>query len=93
MKTRYGVLLCALVLAAFAGAQEPYPGQSEHREPPEGWVCSNHPNAPKDHKCGCNPECTKNDDGTMTIQEDVKCTVYCWKEKHCACAHQCQSTH
>lgn len=93
MRFRYAVLAFALIASAFAEPQkEAYPGQREHKEPPKGWTCSNHPRAPKDHKCGCNPECTKNEDGTMTIAEDPACTVYCWKEKHCACAHQCQST-
>lgn len=84
--------LYSFVVFAVASQSEQYPGQSHHGEPPAGWVCSNHPNAPKDHKCGCNPTCSKDESGKVTIAEDPKCTVYCWKDKHCACEHQCAGT-
>ena len=34
------VIVLAAVLFAQAPAPEPYPGQREHRRPPEGWVCA-----------------------------------------------------
>jgi hypothetical protein len=98
MRTRYLVLAFALVAALAAGQQEPYPGQSSHAEPPKDFFCSNHPNAPKAHKCDCQKTCAKPTDeegntvdGPLVVTEDPKCTVWCHKD-HCACALKCSET-
>lgn len=100
MRLRYFVLAFALVASVAAGVQEreAYPGQSGHAKPPEGWQCSNHPNAPKDHKCECKKTCAKPTDedgnaveGPMVVTEDTKCKVWCHKD-HCACPVKCGDT-
>lgn len=88
-------------------AQGPWqPHDPQHREPPEGWFCTNPgPGVPKDHECDCKHKCVKNEDYTdpetgevtpatpgMHVEENVKCAVYC-HPKRCACAViGCQST-
>lgn len=75
-------LLFALALTLQAA--EPYPGQSEHREPPEGWQCKpqNYTlTVPVDHACNCERTC---DPETHQVVEDKQCTVYCHMD-HCAC--------
>jgi hypothetical protein len=82
-----------LATIAFMAQQEPYPGQSEHREPPENWFCARPgPNVPKDHECDCHRECTKDENGVNVEQEDRKCSVWCW-QKHCTCPSKCSTTH
>lgn len=89
-----GLILVIVAIAAIVNGgqqREAYPGQSEHREPPKGWFCSSHPNAPLDHQCACEKTCTKNDDGTVTIKEDSmpgRCKVYC-HPSHCTCPIKC----
>src|SRR3954468_11382876 len=100
---------------AFAGAlaraqhnqpAEPYPGQGEHREPPQGWVCSRD-SIDKAHLCACtgmqqndkcpHPPASDEADGDAngsTSQplppEDAHCKSYCWRD-HCHCAVQCET--
>ena len=93
-----GLLLFILLIAAVAAGgqqREAYPGQGEHREPPKGWMCSNHPRAPRDHKCDCQRTCAKPTDedgnvidGPMVVTEDTKCKVWCHAD-HCACPVKC----
>ena len=75
-------LILAILLAAQT-TQEPYPGQSEHQKPPEGWVCmpQNYElSVPEAHACSC--ERSYNDQGA--IVEDKECTVWCHMD-HCTC--------
>jgi hypothetical protein len=93
--TRGLMLIVVFVAAVASGGQEreAYPGQREHKQPPKNFFCSNHPNTPKTHKCGCQIACVKNEEtGQVEEHEDPKCTVYCWAKTHCACEHQCAST-
>src|SRR5262245_59761430 len=101
MKMRLFALALAVTVTAFAQVRpEQFPGQSEHREPPKDWMCSNLPNAPKDHKCDCKRSCAKPIDpesgeemaGPMTVQEDRACAVWCWPD-HCTCPVKCGDTH
>ncbi len=70
-------------------AQEPYPGQSGHKEPPPGWFCRR-PGAgvPKNHECFCDRKfkATPEDPSCCYAKrEEIKtCTVWCW-EDYCLC--------
>lgn len=96
-------LLLALVSLSFAEtvdfpqppdppAPEWTPDPTGHKEPPPGWTCSNHPNAPAGHKCGCSMKCTKDDEGNVVAHFEG-CSSYCFEKEHCTCSHQCESTH
>lgn len=93
---RYVALAFALVVSLASGGQEreQYPGQSGHAKPPEGWACTNHPSADRNHKCDCVRKCVPemdeegNPTGKQTVQEDAKCGAYCHPE-HCACPVKC----
>jgi hypothetical protein len=77
-------VLALMALLVLQNPQEPYPGQSQHQEPPAGWVCMNQNfelSVPKEHVCRC--ERMKKEDGS--IVEDPSCTVFCHAD-HCACA-------
>jgi hypothetical protein len=80
-------LLIALVFAAGVLAQvadEPYPGQSEHREPPAGWMCHRPPvdlKGDQSHWCSCERTC---DQDTQVVHEDKNCAVFCHAD-HCQC--------
>lgn len=86
MKKWLWLMLAVLAAVAVTAqvAQEPYPGQSQHAEPPAGWQCQNQNyelSVPPDHVCSC--ERMRKEDGTMV--EDQQCKVYCHMD-HCACA-------
>lgn len=81
-------ILLWLVLAVVLVAQQPdperYPGQSEHREPPVGWMCEpqNYTlSVPPDHVCSCERMC---DDSTGQVIEDKQCQTWC-HPTHCRC--------
>lgn len=72
---------------------EAYPGQREHRKPPDGWFCSA-TDKREAHKCQCkrmstptaeDPNCC-----TTPVVEDTKCTVYC-HPSHCLCPTKCDA--
>lgn len=84
MRSHIDALITAVILAALLclglvvmAQDDPHDGQPEH--------CTNAKTAPKAHKCDCKkaPE----DAGGMGCEiEDVKCRVYCRKDK-CYCYH------
>lgn len=82
MKTIALVLMTLSLVAQ--QTDEPYPGQGQHAQPPEGWFCE-HQNyeltVPPAHACSCERSCSPE---TGTIIEDQKCTVYC-HASHCHC--------
>lgn len=82
--TRMQALAAALLLAFQTAAQEPYPGQSNHAKPPDGWTCE-HQNidlsVPPEHACNCERSC---DQETGKIVEDQTCTVFCHSDS-CRC--------
>ena len=57
--------------------EDPHEGQPD--------TCSNAKNAPKAHLCECKKD--PGEDGAGCEIEDIKCKVYCRKNK-CFCAHQ-----
>lgn len=77
------------------------PHDPQHREPPEGWFCTNDPRGAKDHQCSCEHKCVPNQPDPETgepaqpgnhVEENAKCSVFC-HPKHCACdVKGCQST-
>lgn len=73
-------ILCLALLLALQVTQEPheaYPGQSEHRAPPEGWFCEmqNYElSVPPEHVCSCEHMC---DEATGQIIESRDCAVFC----------------
>ena len=79
-----------LVFALFLALQvaeppEPYPGQRNHAEPPEGCNCHNPPIDLKGDQakwCGCERTC---DAETQVIHADKECLTWCWEHKHCDC--------
>jgi hypothetical protein len=75
-------LIVAVLLLA-QSPQEPYPGQKQHAEPPNGWFCE-HQNyelsVPPAHACSCERTCDENG----TTHEDQTCTVFCHAD-HCHC--------
>ena len=79
------ILIFTLLLTAAAQqADEPYPGQSTHAEPPAGWMCMRPPvdlSGDQAHWCACERMC---DPETQIVHEDKQCTVYCHKD-HCSC--------
>ena len=99
------VMSLAAVLASAQVPAEPYPGQREHRAPPEGWNCSRDA-ADFAHVCFCtgmveDPECPtppiggtgENGEDMMPQRppEDPKCTVYCHRG-HCTCVVKCHDS-
>lgn len=67
---------------------EPYPGQSNHAEPPNDWFCERQNyelNIPQAHVCSCEHGC----DAEGVRHEDKKCTVFCHAD-HCHCPLQHQ---
>lgn len=69
---------------------EAYPGQREHREPPEGFKCEHQKpdfSVPVLRLCDCHRGCmAMNDDGTMRATTvDPQCTTFCHETNHCAC--------
>jgi hypothetical protein len=103
-----------LLLAFFVGvlfaqdAPEPYPGQSEHREPPVGWFCWPAQNAEhlktEAHACDCrgmvedkDPMCTtqgEDEDGNpIEVPLGESAKCKAWCHKsHCTCARLCKDT-
>lgn len=89
--------LLAFAVGAFAQGTEPYPGQRNHAEPPDGWTCSREA-TDKAHLCFCkgmkdnhDPMCTKPPaDEEEDASEDPTCTVFCHKD-HCACTKFCDT--
>jgi len=84
--TRRFVLAFALIaLGATQETTEPYPGQREHKVPPDGWYCE-HQNVTlsvePSHVCVCERAC---DPETGVTTEDRGCTVWCHRD-HCHCA-------
>ena len=83
MRTILMILVLGLSLTA-QKSSEPYPGQSNHKKPPDGWFCQ-HQNfqlsVPPAHVCKCERVC---DNENGMINEDRSCTVYCHKQ-HCHC--------
>lgn len=77
------------VLAAFAvmvaqEPAEPYPGQRNHAQPPDGWNCYRPPvdlQGDQSHWCSCERIC---DQDTQVVHEDKQCSVYCHMD-HCTC--------
>lgn len=76
------LVLVAVVLAL--QSPEPYPGQGQHQQPPDGWYCE-HQNysltVPVAHACNCE---RMYDPDTCAVHEDRQCTVWCWPD-HCHC--------
>ena len=80
---------------------EPWrPHDPQHRQPPEGWFCTNDPRGAKDHQCSCEHKCVPNqpdpETGEVTpgnhVEENAKCSVFC-HPKNCACPVKgCEST-
>lgn len=67
--------------------------QEHPPKPPDGWVCSNHPKAPADHKCECVLTCTI-ENGQVVPQVSKTCRVWCWEKTNCACSHDgCEGHH
>lgn len=63
-----------------------YPGQSQHKEPPPGWVCEKDAKDPA-HDCHCQRHFIPDPDDKdccHDIMEDRGCSSYCWP-KHCHC--------
>ncbi len=62
---------------------EPYPGQSTHATPPEGWFCEHQNYAlsiPPAHACACE----RSTDEHGVVHEDPGCTAWCHAD-HCHC--------
>ena len=80
-------LALLVVLTAALVAQQPdeaYPGQSEHREPPPGWMCHRPPvdlSGDQAKWCGC--ERVVDQDGV--VHADKECATWCWEAQHCEC--------
>ena len=77
---RITALLLAFILQV---ASEPYPGQSGHAQPPDGWVCLHQDanlSVPAAHVCSCEKHCDENG----KVVEDRECAVWCWGD-HCHC--------
>lgn len=69
------------------GKPEQYPGQGNHAQPPEGWMCepkTKRPAPPPDRACLCHMQCQKDANGVEFWQPDPQCSSWCW-EKQCAC--------
>jgi hypothetical protein len=78
-----GLLFALTVAAVLQRPEEPYPGQSQHGQPPEGWFCEHQNYAlsvPASHACSCERSCDENG----AVVEDKKCTTWCWP-KSCKC--------
>ena len=63
---------------------EQYPGQHDHAQPPEGWMCHQPPidlSGDQTHWCSCERSC---DEETQVVHEDEKCTTNCHSD-HCKC--------
>lgn len=76
--------IALLLIALLLQTAEPYPGQSNHAEPPKDWYCANQNyelTVPPAHVCGCERMC---DSETGEIREDRTCTVWCHAD-HCHC--------
>jgi hypothetical protein len=86
------VIVLSISLALLAqGSDEPYPGQSEHREPPKGWYCTPDAAQPA-HRCACKNMAKDKDDPICKKPEpedDPQCRSYCWKS-HCLCQIKCE---
>lgn len=81
MRTLIFVLLLALQTVT---QPEDYPGQHDHAQPPDGWMCE-HQNyelsVPPAHACNCERSC---DTESGRVIEDKQCKVYCHMD-HCHC--------
>jgi hypothetical protein len=79
------ILLVALLALGAQQSNEAYPGQSNHAEPPAGWMCHRPPvdlSGDQSHWCSCERSC---DPETQVVHTDKRCATYCWEKKSCAC--------
>ena len=78
------LLLALLMVLQTPAVREDYPGQKDHGQPPDGWMCV-HQNyelsVPLDHACNCERAC---DEETGKVVEDKQCKVWCHAD-HCSC--------
>lgn len=106
LKLITSLLLGVALLAQTPAPDEPYPGQSQHQKPPDGWYCSRDA-LDKAHFCFCtgmqqNEKCHKkpaepvepDEDGYApdpnVPPEDPTCTVWCHRS-HCHCQQFCDT--
>ena len=71
---------------------EAFPGQHDHAQPPDGWMCHQPPmdlSGDQTHWCNCERSC---DEETQVVHEDKKCSTFCHGD-HCGCpmanSHRC----
>lgn len=83
------LLLALVLLVAPQKADEAYPGQSEHKEPPKDWMCKR-PEIDRLGKAGAEEQshwcsCERIYDADLQwMHNDEQCAVHC-HEDHCTC--------
>src|SRR5947208_422546 len=73
---------------------EPYPGQANHAQPPEGWHCLSTDAEGPAHQCACpgmkqDPMCPVMETPSDNELHRGKCATWCFRD-HCFCTMSCE---